>query len=163
MAPAYDWASVPGEAGSPLAHDRNSNLQVDPGEGIPNTRVVLKTHRENGAMIAEMISDAEGFVHLDQIPPGDHWAFVEGPWKFPYEDGNYVDASAGRPARCFSFVVPELSSPGGDVSSGGTRGALAKTGASVLGLAGLAVLLIAFDLGARAAGRNKETTPRVTP
>jgi hypothetical protein len=161
----FDWASVAGGVGSlscALAQDKNGNFEVDPGEGIPHTRVALMTDRENGALIAETVSNAEGYVHIAQVPPGAHWAVVDGPWKFAYEDGGLVEVYTNHTLRCFAFVVPgpytapepDGGTPGDDVG-GGTGGALAKTGASVLGLGALAVLLVGFGFGARAAGRRR--------
>lgn len=165
---AYDWAAVPGGLGSlagSLAYDRDKNYEVDPGEAIPNTRVLLMTDREYGAMVAEAVSDAEGNVRFDGVPAGDYWAQVDGPWKFEGEWGGHVGVGADSLTRSSFFVVPgPAPTPPGGGDNGhqgeqgngfGTGGALAKTGASVLGLGLVAVLLIAFGFGARVAGRRK--------
>jgi hypothetical protein len=164
----YDWASVPGGFGSlegRLAHDRNGNWTVDPGEAIPRTRIRLLTDRENGFAVAETTSDAEGNVRFDQVPPGDFWGWVDGPWKFEGEWSGHVMIMADAVARSGFFVVPGPppgAGPGGHDQTAGhytatAGGALAKTGASVLGLGVVAVLLIAFGAGARSAGRRRST------
>ncbi|WP_030465438.1 SdrD B-like domain-containing protein [Lentzea aerocolonigenes] len=172
---AYDWASVPGGTGSlagPLAYDRNKNSVVDPGEAIGNTRIFLMTDREYGAIVAETFSDAEGNVRFDGVPAGDYWSVVDGPWKFEGEWGGHHLITADQLQRTAFLVVPgpapalpddagngqrDEPTVGGGSTGGGTKVALARTGASVLGLAGLAVLLIALGLGARAAGRRTTT------
>ncbi|PWK90876.1 SdrD B-like protein [Lentzea atacamensis] len=171
----FDWASVPGGSGGltgPLYHDRNGNYVVDAGEAIPNTRILLLTDKENGFAVAETVSDDQGTVRFEQVPPGNWWAWVDGPWKFEGEWGGHVQvfgdvvASSGFPVVPGPPPGPE---PGGDPGTGdpvdtgdtddsaggGTGSALAKTGASVLGLGVLAVLLVAFGLGARVAGRRR--------
>ncbi len=111
-------------------------------------------------------------MRFEKLPPGEFWLWVDGPWKF---DG---DEQAGH-VQIFGDVVvsynlavvpgpapdhePDVDNPGqddDDTDSGidedsGTGGALAKTGASVLGLGVVAALLIAFGFGARVAGRRK--------
>ncbi|MFI6100768.1 SdrD B-like domain-containing protein [Lentzea sp. NPDC051213] len=157
----YDWASVPGGSSvlkGRLAHDRNKNSVVDPGEAIAGTRIVLRTHRENGANVVEATSDADGNVRFESVPAGEFWAWVDGPWKFEGDDGGRVYLFAEGEQTTPFFVVPgERPSPdnSGGTESGGTGGALAKTGASVLGLGLVAALLVAFGIGARIAGRRK--------
>ncbi|WP_439662612.1 SdrD B-like domain-containing protein [Lentzea sp. HUAS TT2] len=161
----YDWALIPGGHGSvtgPLAHDRNHNSLGDPGESMPNATVRLMTDREFGGIVAETVSDADGMVRFEQVPPGTYWAQVDGPWKFEGINGGRLDVTAGQETFYFFVVVdgPPPTTPGGD--DGGTgdggwgaEGALAKTGASVLGLGAVAVLLVAFGIGARVAGRRR--------
>ncbi len=166
----YDWAATPGGVGSlkgTLAHDRNKNEKVDPGEAIANARVVLRTHRENGANIVETVSDANGNVRFDSVPPGYWWAWVDGPWRFEGEWGGNVEVTSGWESDYQFFVVPGPWTPPGDgggsdngtddggEGGGGTQKALARTGASVLGLGVVAGLLVAFGIGARIAGRRK--------
>lgn len=164
----FDWASVPGGTGGltgPLYYDRNNDNKVDPGEAIANTRILLLTDKEDGLTVAETVSDAQGNVRFDQVPPGDFWAWVDGPWRFDGEYGGHVQVFGDTVAN-YSFPVvpgpapePKPGDHGTDAPSvtagGGTGGALAKTGASVLGLGVLAVLLVAFGLGARVAGRRR--------
>lgn len=158
---AFTSAAVPGGFGTVtglLAHDRNANGVVDPGETIPNTRMLLLIDRESGLRVAEAVSDAQGNVRFDQLPPGEFWAHVDGPWKFEGDNLGMVDVRIDTITRVPFFVVPDpvaTPRPGGDQPGGGTRGALAKTGASVLGLGVVAALLVAFGIGARVAGRRK--------
>lgn len=164
---AYDWASVPGGTGSlagPLAYDRNKNFVVDLGEAIGNTRVFLMTDREFGGIVAETVSDAEGNVRFDGVPAGDYWSVVDGPWKSEGEWGGHHQIIADQLGRTSFFVVPgpDVAPPAGgdnghqgEQPGGSTGGALARTGASVLGLGLVAALLVAFGFGARVAGRRK--------
>ncbi len=155
-----DWARVDGAAGdlkATLAHDRNKNYMVDPGEAIANTRLVLRTHPENGADVVEAVSDADGNARFENIPAGQFWAWVDGPWKFEGDNGRVVIFGGEGLTRPL-FVVPgPRPSPENDggTGGGGTRDALAKTGASVLGLGVVAALLVAFGIGARVAGRRR--------
>lgn len=157
---SFDWASVPGGVGSVkgrLAHDRNNNHVVDPGEAVPGARVLLMTDKENGYQLADSTSDAEGNTRFDQAPPGEFWAWVDGPWQFEGDNGK-VDIRADAVTERDLFVVPVPQAappPAQQHSTGGTRGALAKTGASVLGLGLLAALLVAFGFGIRVAGRRR--------
>jgi hypothetical protein len=118
--------------------------------------------------VAETFSDAEGNVRFDGVPAGDYWSVVDGPWKSEGEWGGHHLITADQLQRTAFFVVPgpapALPEDAGtghrdEQTAGGrsTGGALAKTGASVLGLGVVAVLLIALGLGARAAGRRKTT------
>jgi hypothetical protein len=84
---------------------------------------------------------------------------VDGPWKFEDANHAYVLVAADRAASAWFPVVPgpAPATPGsGDTGQGGdqvfggsTRGALAKTGASVLGLAFLGALLVAAGAALR--------------
>lgn len=165
---AYDWGSVPGGYGNvtvTLAHDMNKNHQVDAGEAIPGTRVLLVTDREYGLPVAEGTSDAEGVVRLGKVTAGEYFLSVDGPWKFEGEYGDSVGVVAGGEWNSSFFVVPgpPPAPPGGgdpdpgtdDGVLGNTEGALAKTGASVLGLGAVAALLVAFGFAARVAGRRR--------
>ncbi|WP_159460508.1 SdrD B-like domain-containing protein [Lentzea albidocapillata] len=157
---AFDWAAVHGGIGSlkgRLAHDRNNNRAVDPGEAVTDARVLLMTDKEYGFRLAETVSDADGVMHFGELPPGEFWASVDGPWRFEGDEGR-ADIRGGELTERDFFVVPapRVTPPGGDQpASGGMGGVLAKTGAGVLGLGALAVLLVAFGLGARVAGRRK--------
>ncbi len=151
-------ADVPGgfaRLAGPLAHDRNGNHVVDPGEAIPDTRILLLLDRDGSLRVADTVSDARGDVHFDQLPPGEFWAQVDGPWKFEGDNPGRVDVRVDTVTNTQFFVVPALAPPGDGQPGGAIRGALAKTGASVLGLAALAVLLVAFGIGARVAGRRR--------
>ncbi|NGY61616.1 hypothetical protein G7043_22055 [Lentzea sp. NEAU-D13] len=171
-AEAFDSARVPGGFGSlvgKLYHDRNGNWTVDEGEAIGNTRIVLRD-RERNVDVAETISDAAGNVRFDRVPAGDWWAWVDGPWKFEGEWGGHVRVHAGGEWRSdFTVVpVPQPETPAGGAGGGGGGtpppapaaagggDALAKTGASVLGLGLIGVLLVAFGFGASVIGRRRQ-------
>lgn len=162
---AYDTARVPGGFGSltgELYYDRNGNRRADAGEGIGNTRIVLRD-REFGVDVAETFSDDKGNVRFDKVPAGDFWAWVDGPWKFEGEWDGHVLVFAGHEARSGFAVVPDVQSGtgggGGSNTSppaaGGSGDALAKTGASVLGLGLLGAVLVAFGFGASMIGRRR--------
>jgi hypothetical protein len=158
----YDWASVPGGFGAvdaQVLHDVNKNSRVDSGEAVARTRITLMTDREYGAVVAEAISDADGHAFFEDVPPGGYWAWVDGPWKFEGADHAYVFVEADRTTQAWFPVVPgpapatpgngDIDQGGDPVFGGGTRGALARTGASVLGLAFLGALLVAAGAALR--------------
>ncbi|WP_089907852.1 SdrD B-like domain-containing protein [Lentzea albida] len=165
---AFDTARVPGGFGSltgELYFDRNGDYRFDEGEALPGTRIVLRD-RELGVDVAETVSDDKGNVRFDKVPAGDFWAWVDGPWKFRGEYDGHVQVFAGSESRSGFPVVadprpepgdsPEpAAAAGGSSGTGGTGGALAKTGASVLGLGLLGALLVAFGFGASMIGRRR--------
>ncbi|GGM99557.1 hypothetical protein GCM10011609_42350 [Lentzea pudingi] len=155
---ALDIASVlvgVGAVQGRLAHDRNKNGVVDRGEALTGVRVLLLTDREYGLQVADTVSGTDGTVRFDRMPTGDFWAGVDGVWKFEGESGR-VEVKLDEVAQRDFFVVPNpRAQPPGTGSTGSTGGgALAKTGASVLGLGVVAVLLVVFGFGARVAGRR---------
>ncbi|MEV6711914.1 SdrD B-like domain-containing protein [Lentzea sp. NPDC051208] len=167
---AWDTARVPGGFGSvsgELFVDRDGDYRPDAGETIGNTRIVLRD-RELGVDVAETFSDDKGHVHFDKVPAGDFWAWVDGPWKFEGEYGGHVQVFAGSESRNDFLVVadprpvtedapkPAPAVAAGGSGSGGTDDALAKTGASVLGLGLLGALLVAFGFGASLIGRRRQ-------
>ncbi|WP_330271622.1 hypothetical protein OG205_31730 [Lentzea sp. NBC_00516] len=138
-----------------LAHDRNKNGVVDPGEALAGVRVLLLTDKEYGLQVADVVSATDGTVRFDRMPTGEFWAGIDGPWKFEGEAG-HVDVRLDEVVQRDFFVVPapHATPPPAEQHSGGSK-ALARTGASVLGLGALAVLLVAFGFGARVAGRRR--------
>jgi hypothetical protein len=172
----YDWASVPGGFGavdSVLVHDVNKNASVDRGETIANTRIALMTDREFGAVVADAVTDADGRAYFDQVPPGDYWAWIDGPWKFKDANDAYVRVGADSKIQTWFSVVPgpapappgtadgEQAATGG--TSGGMKVALAKTGASVLGLAFLGVFLVAAGVAMSRHGRTGARSAHALP
>ncbi|MFD4672993.1 SdrD B-like domain-containing protein [Lentzea sp. NPDC058450] len=163
---AYDWAAISGETGDlrvTLGHDVNGNAWLDPGEAIPNARVVLMTEREFGGIVTEATSDAAGTVLFSQVRSGEYWAKIDGPWQFKGDDG-HVWVAGGREDRYALWVVPGPppdqpnrpgEQPADDSAVQGGSKALARTGASVLGLGVVALLLVAFGFGARVAARRR--------
>ncbi|SDK66224.1 Cna protein B-type domain-containing protein [Lentzea albidocapillata subsp. violacea] len=153
---ALDIASVlvgVGAVQGKVAHDRNKNGVVDSGEAVTGVRVLLLTEREYGLQVADSVSGTDGTVRFDRMPTGQFWTGIDGAWKFEGESGR-VEVKLDEVAQRDFFVVPDPSAqpPG----TGSTGGALAKTGASVLGLGVIAVLLVAFGFGARVAGHRKK-------
>ncbi|MCX2952336.1 SdrD B-like domain-containing protein [Lentzea sp. NEAU-D7] len=166
VAIGYDWAGIPGGAGTlrgTIAYDENHNYWVDPGEPLQNTRLRLMTDREYGGIVAETVTDADGSMFFEQVPLGTYWLEIDGPWRFPVPTNAVVEVNAAGEGFYLLFVEPGPSPvpPGGDsgrdVGEGDTGGALAKTGAGVLGLGVLAALLVTFGVGARMIGRHRTT------
>ncbi|GAB2829166.1 SdrD B-like domain-containing protein [Lentzea nigeriaca] len=167
---AHDSARVPGGFGSlsgDLYYDRNTNWRFDGGEGIGNTRIVL-SDPELGVDVAETVSDDQGHFRFEHVPAGDWVARVDGPWKFADEYGRYAQVVSGSEWHTDFIVVPDVQpatggggntpvTAGGGAGGGGTADALAKTGASVLGLGVVGVLLVALGLGASVIGRRRQT------
>lgn len=152
---ALDIASVlvgVGAVQGRLAHDRNKNGVVDRGEALTGVRVLLLTDREYGLQVADTVSGTDGTVRFDRMPTGDFWAGIDGAWKFEGESGR-VEVKLDEVAQRDFFVVPNPRAQ--PPATGSTGGALAKTGASVLGLGVVAVLLVVFGIGARVAGRRR--------
>ncbi|MEV6711913.1 SdrD B-like domain-containing protein [Lentzea sp. NPDC051208] len=166
VAIGYDWAAIPGGVGTlrgTILHDKNHNYWVDPGEPLQNTGVRLMTDREYGGIVAETVTDTDGYMFFEQVPLGTYWLQVDGPWQFEVPITAKVDVTAEGDGFHLLYVVPGPPAvpPAEDSGQGGgegeTGGALAKTGASVLGLGVLAALLVAFGIGARMIGRRRTT------
>ncbi|GAB2829139.1 hypothetical protein GCM10027200_30730 [Lentzea nigeriaca] len=163
VAMATDSARVVGGFGvlkGNLFYDRNRNWVLDEGEGIGNTRIVLRD-RELGVDVAETVSDDQGHVRFDRAPAGEYVAWVDGPWKFEDVNG-HVQVLADREQDHDFIVVPGPrpgtggGPPAAGVGSGSGSGeALAKTGAGVLGLGLVGALLVAFGFGASIVGRRR--------
>ncbi|MCP2244632.1 SdrD B-like domain-containing protein [Lentzea aerocolonigenes] len=166
---AGDSARVPGGFGSvtgELYYDRNGNGEVDQGEAIGNTGIFLRD--DQGVDVAKAVTDDKGTVRFPKVPAGDYVARVDGPWKFDHEYGGFVRVLTDRESHTGFLVVPDVKTqpkPGGGdttpAAGGGTAGgsgdALAKTGASVLGLGLVGALLVAFGFGASVLGRRRQT------
>jgi hypothetical protein len=161
---ATDSARVVGGFGvlkGNLFYDRNGNWVLDEGEGIGNTRIVLRD-QELGIDVAETVSDDKGHVRFDRAPAGQYVAWVDGPWKFEDVNG-HVQIFADREQDHDFIVVPDPrpgtgggGTPPADGGSGsGFDEALARTGASVLGLGLVGALLVAFGFSARILGRRR--------
>ncbi len=144
-----------------LYYDRNNNGKVDEGEGIGDTRIVLHD-REQDIDVAEAVSDVNGHVRFDHVPAGEYWARVDGPWKFEGEYGGHVQVTVDH-ENGNDFVVVPVTQPQPPAGGGGNTppaqagggDALAKTGASVLGLGLVGALLVAFGFGASVFGRRR--------
>jgi hypothetical protein len=167
---AVDSARVPGGVGTfggQLAQDQDADWIVDPGEGIANTKIVLLDN-ETRKPVTHVITGENGVFKLDGVPSGNYRMVVVGPWKLA-DQGEWADfveiRSFGNGERNV-FVVPgplvadptappgSPAPPGGAPSGPEVRDALAKTGASALGLSVLGGLVLAFGIGLRAAGRR---------
>ncbi|MFC3899101.1 SdrD B-like domain-containing protein [Lentzea rhizosphaerae] len=161
FAPAYDWANVPGGGNGDVmalvAHDKDGDHVMDPGDVVPHARVRLMSDREHGFLVAEAVGDVWGWVRFTDVPAGMYWATVDGPWKI-VEQYRTVGVRAGGSGLYYIGVEPDpgavqpgdgVQPAGGGTSTGGTKVALARTGASVLGLAFLGALLVAAGAALR--------------
>jgi hypothetical protein len=164
---AYDWASVPGGRLGSLnvlvAYDKDEDNVIDPGDAIGNVRVRLMSHRENGFLVAEATTDAWGWARFTEIPLGTYWMKVDGPWKFRSELDEIAVSVSGGVGLPICWMVPGPDSAQPDTGDqpatvgpggGGTKVALARTGASVLGLAFLGALLVVAGAALRRSSRH---------
>lgn len=171
-----DQVRVPGQRadaiGKLLKDDPNGGWEGIP---VPDMILVLVDHMSN-EVVARTITDAEGRFKVFNLPVGRYDLVVPGPWKTEFRRMNpYFLVSVGGETReqdVYLVPGPEVEDPGypqpGDrapdtnvppAQSGGGGGveALAKTGASVLGLGVLGALLVAFGLGVGLIGRRQRT------
>lgn len=168
---ARAWASVPGAFGS--VHVR----LVHEDEVVRNAKFVLRGWFSNEA-VAEAVPDANGDVNMPRVPAGPYKASIVGRWKHVHDTQMDVKVIGGREFSRDIVVVPDETkdpwppapgrppTPGVPAGPGGAEGqppakvVLARTGASVLGIGLVGVLLVAFGVGARTASRNREAQGR---
>jgi hypothetical protein len=175
------------QPGNPAARDRVSvvgrsgdlhGILLHDEQPVPNTVVVL-VNALTRQIVSRGISGRNGEFVVTHLPVGLYEPVVLGPWKaeirtdLPYlqvstTSHQYVQRVSLEPG-------PEVTDPGypppgdqprpgepappsgGGGGGGGPDTVLAKTGVSVLGLGVVAVLLMAFGIGARAAARRRTT------
>ncbi|MET9227097.1 hypothetical protein [Lentzea sp. NPDC003310] len=146
-----------------------------PAQG--KTVVVVEYRTKNVA--ARTVTDADGKFRVSQLPVGRYDLIVPGPWKISIPRmGPWFVVRSGTESWVQEFFLvpgPEVEDPGyplpedqqpagvtpvvsggaGGAAGGTTADALAKTGASVLGLGVLGALLVAFGFGASLIGRRR--------
>lgn len=141
---------------------------------VPNVKLVL-LDPDTQQPVARTTTDADGAFTFPDLPVGHYTPVVVGPWKVhAYTSGPLFAAIRGAqyPERILvepgpEVADPDLAAPGGNPGgnpggagqqpvgiSGPSGGALATTGASVLGLSLVGLLLLAFGIGARTMGRR---------
>jgi hypothetical protein len=116
---AHDWAGVPGGGPGSLnvlvAHDKDEDYVIDPGDAIGNVRVRLMSHRENGFLVAEATTDVWGWARFTEIPLGTYWLKVDGPWKSRVTGMRSASASqatsGGPSAGCCRVLIPHSRTP----------------------------------------------------
>lgn len=122
-------------------------------------------------VVARTTTDKSGNFTFQNLPVGHYTPVVVGPWKVvSRHEGPLFAAIRGSkyPQLVYVEPGPEVADPGfpeqptpppagGNTPPASVGTALAKTGASVLGLAVLGALLVAFGFGASAASRRKAT------
>jgi hypothetical protein len=167
---AYDEFRVPGQRADALG----KLVQGDELSPVAGAAVVLVDHMSK-KVVTRTITDESGLFKVFNLPVGRYEVVLDGPWKVDYGRlGNrfFVVATGeetkvqvllrvpGPEAEDPGYPLPEDQVPGTNVPpakavAGGGGEALAKTGASVLGLGVLGALLMAFGLGASVIGRRK--------
>ncbi|MCC8247418.1 hypothetical protein [Saccharothrix luteola] len=137
---------------------------------VPDVKVVLFDRYIDEFAVATT-ADASGTFTFTDLPVGHYTPLVVGPWKirtnmqFPFlmvvrgeHDPHNIHVEPGPDVADPTPVAPggaNPATPGGDHGGrGSTEDALARTGASVLGLGLVGVLLLAFGIGARSIGRR---------
>lgn len=131
--------------------------------GVPDVTVVLLDPDTNETA-ARATADAHGMLTFPDLAVGHYTPVVLGPWQVvPFHEGPLFAAVRGatepqliavKPGPV--VVDPDATAPGDTPAGGGgpPRDALATTGASVLGLGVVGLVLLAFGIGARALGRR---------
>ncbi|MFS8100844.1 DUF11 domain-containing protein [Lentzea alba] len=169
---ARDDFRVPGQRAGALGR-----LVIDdPNSGddppAPRMTVVLVDHMSQ-KVVTRTITDDQGRFQVFNLPVARYDLVVPGPWKVEYHRMNpYFHVRVGEDDREQlvhlvpgpevedpGYPLPEDETPGTNVppalGGGGSGDALAKTGASVLGLGLLGALLVAFGFGASLIGRRR--------
>lgn len=151
-------------------------FKADPNGGAPipvPNQVLVLVDKVSSEVVARSVTDAEGKMQLSGLPVGRYHLVVEGPWLVEFHDMHpyfrVVNGIRVDMQRAWLVPGPEVEDPGYPLpedqvtppvvvagAGGGTADALAKTGASVLGLGLLGALLVAFGLGASIIGRRKQ-------
>ncbi|RAS58901.1 CARDB protein [Lentzea atacamensis] len=175
---AGDEFRVPG-----LRADAVGMLLTDgPNGEVPKDKTtVVVVDSGTKKVVARTVTDADGKFGVTQLPVGKYDVVVPGPWKVEIRRMNpwfLVRAGGESWVQLFHLVPgPEVEDPGyplpedqvtvtppapagpagpaGAGGAGGSGDALAKTGASVLGLGVIGALLVAFGLGASVMGRRR--------
>ncbi|MFS8096203.1 hypothetical protein LFM09_03600 [Lentzea alba] len=109
LAEATARASVPGGFGQvngALYHDANRNYKIDAGEGIANTRLVLRDFY-TGADVAETVTDANGTVQMPRMPAGRYLASVDGPWRYASPVEREIAVTADRETWRVISLLPQ--------------------------------------------------------
>ncbi|NGY61617.1 hypothetical protein G7043_22060 [Lentzea sp. NEAU-D13] len=176
-ADATDVFRVPGQRadaiGELLKDDPNGGQEDLPVAG--QTLVLLDTISKK--VVTRTITGADGKFKVFNLPVGRYDVVAPGPWQIEYRRMNpYFHVRVGSETweqTLFlvpgpevgdpGYPLPEDQTPGTNVppvagsAGGGSGDALAKTGASVLGLGLIGALLVAFGLGASVMGRRRQT------
>jgi hypothetical protein len=75
-------AEVPGGVGSSGGHlyvDRNLNVNVEPGEGVPGVKVFLVA--DDGHVVGRSMTDAKGHFWFADVPANNYELRLTGPWR----------------------------------------------------------------------------------
>ena len=168
---AYSHAEfrVPGQRNDALG----KLVQGKEQSPVAGAVVVLVDHLSK-KIAARTITDETGLFKVTDLPLGRYEIVLEGPWQVDYRRlaNQFFLVTAGEPvvqvmlrvpgpeAQDPGYPLPEDQQPGANVppvraAAGGGGEALAKTGASVLGLGLVGALLVAFGLGASVIGRRR--------
>ncbi|GGM99541.1 hypothetical protein GCM10011609_42330 [Lentzea pudingi] len=145
---------------------------------VPGTTLVL-VDNVSKKVVARTITAEDGRFKFSNLPVGRYDVVVPGPFQVEYRRMNpYFHVRIGGETReqvlwlvdgpevedpgyplpkdqAPSIITPPAPAAGAGGSTGGSADALAKTGASVLGLGLLGALLVLFGFGASVIGRRR--------
>jgi hypothetical protein len=110
-------AEVPGGIGSSGGHlyvDRNLNVSIEPGEGVPGVKVFLVA--VDGTVAGRSVTDATGHFWFADVPAGNYELRLSGPWR-PLRDVAWrIGVYAGQSTDAMQVqVVPGSIQPDLDV------------------------------------------------
>ncbi|MDX8032282.1 carboxypeptidase-like regulatory domain-containing protein [Lentzea sp. BCCO 10_0856] len=175
---AHDVFRVPGQhadaIGRLVKDDPNGGQEDLPVAG----QVLVLVDTISKKVVTRTVTGEDGEFKVFNLPVGRYDVVVPGPWQVEYRRMNpYFHVRVGgetwlQPLWLVpgpevedpGYPLPEDQTPGtnvppvaGSAGGSGSGDALAKTGASVLGLGVLGALLVAFGLGASVVGRRRQT------
>jgi hypothetical protein len=146
-------AEVPGGVGSSGGHlyvDRNLNVSVEPGEGVPGVKVFLVA--DDGTVVGRSVTDAKGHFWFADVPANNYELRLTGPWRPLRDTAWHIGVYAGVSTDAMQVQVipgsiqPDLDPPPPPtppVPQATVRpSTLADTGVSVEELTVLGVLLL---------------------
>jgi LPXTG-motif cell wall-anchored protein len=161
-------AEVPGGVGSAGGHlyvDRNLNVSVEPGEGVPGVKVFLVA--DNGAVVGRAVTDALGHFWFVDVPANNYELRLSGPWRPLRNTAWRIGVFAGESMDAMQVQVipgsiqPDLDPPPAPAPSPVPQATvrpstLADTGASVEELTVLGLLLVLAGVALIAVRRPKK-------
>lgn len=160
MKMAWDGARLLGAVGEL----KGSAVDVDAQDAPVAGAELLVVDPFTGDQVATVTTDLEGRFSLTELPAGPYLVKASGRWADANDEPTAVDVVRdgasdhvvrlkAKPAEPAEPAQP--GPEGGKAAPASPKVVLAKTGASVLGLGVVALLLVAFGIGARTAARRK--------
>lgn len=167
---AQATAKVPGAVGNAAGR----LFKITEGTSLPGLKIVL-LDLDTEAPVARTVSDDNGNFRFEGLPAGHYQPVVVGPWKVVshrsgplfavVKDSDYPQDITVEPGP--DVADPDLTTPPTETTepttppdgSGGavppTTSGLASTGASVIGITQLGLLLLALGIGTTIIGRRR--------